>query len=79
MSSLNIVNQPGASAQSAAVPLAKVPDEAPATPKPREWVTKNLYEGVLSDMDFALRLEPGSKPDLYLDFGFEKILQTSDG
>ncbi|NOD46588.1 hypothetical protein GS624_04615 [Ruegeria sp. HKCCD5849] len=41
-------------------------------PKPREWVTKNLYEGVLSDMDFALRLEPGSKPDIYLDFGFEK-------
>ncbi|WP_253276792.1 DUF3971 domain-containing protein [Ruegeria sp. 6PALISEP08] len=41
-------------------------------PKPREWVTKNLYEGVLSDMDFALRLEPRSKPDLYLDFGFEK-------
>nr|WP_170343960.1 DUF3971 domain-containing protein [Ruegeria atlantica] len=41
-------------------------------PKPREWVTKNLYEGVLSDMDFALRLSPGSKPDLYLDFGFEK-------
>ncbi|NOD91822.1 hypothetical protein GS636_03380 [Ruegeria sp. HKCCD4884] len=41
-------------------------------PKPREWVTENLYEGVLSDMDFALRLEPGSKPDLYLDFGFEK-------
>ncbi len=40
-------------------------------PKPREWVTKNLYQGKLSDMDFALRLRPGSKPDLYLDFGFE--------
>ncbi len=40
-------------------------------PKPREWVTKNLYQGLLSDMDFALRLRPGSKPDLYLDFGFE--------
>ncbi|WP_299887310.1 DUF3971 domain-containing protein [uncultured Ruegeria sp.] len=41
-------------------------------PKPREWVTENLYEGDLSDMDFALRLEPGGKPDIYLDFGFEK-------
>jgi hypothetical protein len=41
-------------------------------PKPREWVTENLYEGDLSDMDFALRLEPGNKPDIYLDFGFEK-------
>ncbi len=41
-------------------------------PKPREWVTENLYQGVLSDMDFALRLEPGSKPDLYLDFGFDQ-------
>ncbi|WP_235962830.1 YhdP family protein [Ruegeria haliotis] len=41
-------------------------------PKPREWVTQNLYEGELSDMDFALRLRPGSKPDIYLDFGFDK-------
>ncbi len=41
-------------------------------PKPRKWVTENLYEGELSDMDFALRLRPGSKPDVYLDFGFDK-------
>lgn len=39
--------------------------------KPRKWVTDNLYEGKLSDMDFALRLQPGDKPDVYLDFGFE--------
>ncbi|MEM6658655.1 MAG: DUF3971 domain-containing protein [Pseudomonadota bacterium] len=41
-------------------------------PKPREWVTKNLYEGALSDIDFALRLRPDTKPDIYLDFGFDK-------
>lgn len=40
--------------------------------KPREWVTKNLYKGKLSDMDFALRLRPELKPDIYLDFGFEE-------
>ncbi len=40
-------------------------------PKPREWVTKNLSEGALSDMDFALRLRPDNEPDIYLDFGFE--------
>lgn len=40
-------------------------------PKPRVWVSENLYQGLLSDIDFALRLRPGSKPDLYLDFGFE--------
>ncbi len=41
-------------------------------PKPRVWVAQNLYEGQFSDVDFALRLRPGSKPDIYLDFGFEK-------
>lgn len=41
-------------------------------PKPRKWVTENLYEGELSDMDFALRLRPDAKPDVYLDFGFDK-------
>jgi len=40
--------------------------------KPRKWVTENLYDGELSDMDFALRLQPGGKPDIYLDFGFDR-------
>ncbi|WP_243470708.1 YhdP family protein [Ruegeria denitrificans] len=39
--------------------------------KPRLWVEENLYEGQFSDVDFALRLRPGSKPDIYLDFGFD--------
>nr|WP_170538677.1 DUF3971 domain-containing protein [Ruegeria arenilitoris] len=44
-------------------------------PKPRKWVTENLYEGNLSDMDFVLRLRPGdSKPELYLDFDFDDAL-----
>ncbi|WP_237212470.1 DUF3971 domain-containing protein [Ruegeria lacuscaerulensis] len=41
-------------------------------PKPRTWVAKNLYDGQLSDADFALRLQPGDKPEIYLDFGFEE-------
>nr|WP_170399748.1 DUF3971 domain-containing protein [Ruegeria arenilitoris] len=41
-------------------------------PKPRIWVADNLYEGQFSDVDFALRLLPGNKPDIYLDFGFDK-------
>ncbi|WP_282027352.1 DUF3971 domain-containing protein [Ruegeria faecimaris] len=39
--------------------------------KPRKWVSDNLYEGRLSDVDFALRLKPDTKPDIYLDFGFD--------
>jgi hypothetical protein len=41
-------------------------------PKPRKWVADNLYEGQFSDVDFAMRLQPESKPEIYLDFGFEK-------
>ncbi|WP_235216131.1 DUF3971 domain-containing protein [Ruegeria halocynthiae] len=40
-------------------------------PKPRLWVAKNLYEGQFSDVDFAVRVKPDTKPDIYLDFGFE--------
>nr|WP_171207236.1 MULTISPECIES: AsmA-like C-terminal region-containing protein [unclassified Ruegeria] len=39
--------------------------------KPREWVTKNIHKGNLSDMDFALRLSPNQKPNIYLDFDFD--------
>ncbi len=41
-------------------------------PKPRLWVTENLYQGEMSDLDFALRLRPGEKPDIYADFEFEE-------
>ncbi|SDW29312.1 Uncharacterized protein involved in outer membrane biogenesis [Ruegeria halocynthiae] len=40
-------------------------------PKPRLWVTENVHYGEMSDLDFALRLRPGEKPDIYLDFEFE--------
>lgn len=40
-------------------------------PKPRQWVTENLYQGDMSDFDFALRLRPDAKPDIYVDFDFE--------
>ncbi|MEX0367181.1 MAG: DUF3971 domain-containing protein [Ruegeria sp.] len=40
--------------------------------KPREWVSDNLTEGELTDLDLALRLQPGRSPDLYADFDFDK-------
>lgn len=40
------------------------------SPKPRKWVAENLSGGNLRDIDFALRLAPGGKPELYGDFDF---------
>lgn len=42
-----------------------------AIPKPRIWVSQNLSGGTLSDIDFALRITPGKKPDIYLDFNYQ--------
>ncbi|WP_247744088.1 DUF3971 domain-containing protein [Ruegeria sp. R14_0] len=41
-------------------------------PNPRKWVAENLYEGQFSDVEFALRLHPGNKPDIYLGVGFDQ-------
>ncbi len=38
--------------------------------KPRLWVTENIFQGHMSDLDFALRLKPNQKPDVYADFEF---------
>jgi hypothetical protein len=43
---------------------------AALAPKPRAWVEANLTGGHIEDADFALRLVPGQKPDIYLDFDF---------
>jgi AsmA-like C-terminal region/AsmA family/Protein of unknown function len=43
-----------------------------AAPKPRMWVARNLLGGNLRDINFALRARPGSKPDIALDFDFDK-------
>jgi len=39
-------------------------------PKPRDWVAQNISAGLLSDIDFALRLKEGQKPEIYGDFEF---------
>jgi hypothetical protein len=39
--------------------------------KPREWVARNVRKGQLRDIVFALRSEPGSKPDTFIDFSFD--------
>ncbi len=41
-------------------------------PKPRKWVSENLFEGQFSDVEFALRLLPRNEPDIYLGFGFNE-------
>lgn len=38
--------------------------------KPRKWLAENLSHGRLNDIDIALRLQPGHKPDVYVDFDF---------
>lgn len=38
--------------------------------KPRKWVVENIFQGEVSDLDFALRLKPNSEPDIYADFDF---------
>jgi len=44
---------------------------ARAAPKPRKWVEENLLAGTLRDLDVALRIAPGSKPDIYADFSYQ--------
>lgn len=41
-----------------------------AAPKPRKWIDENLSGGSLRDIDIALRVKPGRKPDIYLDFAY---------
>lgn len=45
------------------------PDGAAA--KPRKWVTDNVRNGLLRDVNLALRIEPKQKPDVYVDFDFQ--------
>lgn len=41
-------------------------------PKPRKWVKENLKAGNFTNGDFAVRLVPGKRPDLYADFDFDQ-------
>lgn len=42
-----------------------------AISKTRKWVDENILAGRLSDINFALRSKPGTRPDIYLDFHFD--------
>ncbi|MQQ06978.1 DUF3971 domain-containing protein [Epibacterium sp. SM1979] len=42
-------------------------------PKPREWVQKNLHEGVAHDIQVALRSRVGQKPLVSLSLGFQDV------
>jgi len=42
-------------------------------PKTRLWITENVIAATLSDIELALRSEPGHKPDLSLGFDFENL------
>lgn len=39
--------------------------------KPRDWVAENILAGTTRDIDLALRLEEGRKPQIYADLEFE--------
>lgn len=39
-------------------------------PKTRSWIEENVREADLSDLQFALRSRPDSKPDIFLGFDF---------
>jgi hypothetical protein len=40
-------------------------------PKTRKWVSENLYDGTLSNIDVALRMAPDAPPQNYLAFDFD--------
>ncbi|TDE40357.1 DUF3971 domain-containing protein [Antarcticimicrobium sediminis] len=41
--------------------------------KPRLWVEQNILTGKMRDLDLALRLNEGEKPDIYADLEFEQV------
>ncbi|MBR9823252.1 MAG: hypothetical protein GYB51_19900 [Rhodobacteraceae bacterium] len=47
-----------------------------AKPKTRSWVSRNLLEGALSHLQFALRATEGRAPDLQLGFDFDEATLT---
>jgi len=42
----------------------------------RNWINKNVTEGVLRNIQLAVRSKPESKPDVYLGFDFEGLKTT---
>jgi hypothetical protein len=47
-----------------------------ALEKTRDWVAKNVLDGVLQNVQFGLRSEPDSRPDVLLSFDFEDLITT---
>ncbi|KIC44744.1 hypothetical protein RA28_13900 [Ruegeria sp. ANG-S4] len=39
--------------------------------KPRRWVEENIFDGQMSDLEFALRLRPDEQPDVFASFEFD--------
>lgn len=42
-----------------------------AIPKTRSWIERNLTGGTLTDVNVALRVGAGGRPDIYLDFDYD--------
>ncbi|MCV6584607.1 MAG: DUF3971 domain-containing protein [Marinibacterium sp.] len=42
-------------------------------PKPRLWVGRNISDGVIYDVDFALRRNPAERPEIYTDFRYSDM------
>lgn len=47
-----------------------------ALDKTREWVARNVLDGVIRDIQLGLRSEPMKQPDLYVGFTFEELITT---
>ncbi|WP_120500991.1 AsmA-like C-terminal region-containing protein [Roseovarius sp. EL26] len=41
--------------------------------KPRSWIAENVIDGLLTNAQFSMRIEPDEAPDLYLGFEFEEM------
>ena len=44
--------------------------------KTREWVARNVLDGVLHNIQFGVRSAPTSRPDVVLGFDFEDVITT---
>ena len=42
-------------------------------PKPRVWVDQNMHDGLIYDVDFALRRAPEAQPSIYGDFRYSDM------
>lgn len=48
----------------------------PVKPKTRNWLLKNMISAEINNADFAMRIDPGQKPRIFLGFDFREAALT---